>query len=456
MRRERARLARWGALAALIGAGLWPFQVRSEVATGMRDGRQDASVALSQVTPSPTPLPGATPVPSPAAGSPAVPAPPAGMAQAPPEQASLVERALLTPADLPPDWRVSDTFGLPGPSSSSGGRVDLLCGLFDAVGPPAALALDSSGVVLEAGNLGPWVMHEVAVFRERAAAEAIMAQVRGAMRPCEVSADTPNGIETYRQTLVTLEGLGEEAAGLKGEYKVGSVTLSIQMTFFRREDAISAVAYMGLGIGRPQFDAVLAETILRTADRRLVDALASRPAAVTPPAPTLVAPAMTAPSAGPGTVLATDNFDDPLRGHVATLVDDSQATAQYAGGEYAIQRTEFNSSTVTGIIRGSYSDAALAIDVRLIDGQGSGQAVGLYCRARDLIPLSRTKSLPLESGYRFLVATSGLYELHSVAGGRLSKQLARGPAPSPPCRTCHEPVGAQLRRQQHRGVDQRR
>ncbi len=72
-----------------------------------------------------------------------------------------------------------------------------------------------------------------------------------------------------------------------------------------------------------------------------------------------------------GAVLLADNFDDPATGRLPTGPDRG-----YVDGEYRLARL---SSDVVGVrVPGNYGDAAIAVDVRLVDPR-VGQLVSLTC-----------------------------------------------------------------------------
>lgn len=77
------------------------------------------------------------------------------------------------------------------------------------------------------------------------------------------------------------------------------------------------------------------------------------------------------PITGPGAILLSDNFDDPLSGRLRARGDE----AGYRDGEYFIRQSRLDSAPVERL-PGSYADASIAVDVRLVEGQ----AAHLLCR----------------------------------------------------------------------------
>lgn len=92
-----------------------------------------------------------------------------------------------------------------------------------------------------------------------------------------------------------------------------------------------------------------------------------------PPAPTPV------PTPGPGTVLLTDNFDDPTVGVLPRTVVRDDFFAQYVDREYQIRNAHPRGEIGAITVPGSYVDASIAVDVRVFGGPESSYAL-LGCR----------------------------------------------------------------------------
>jgi hypothetical protein len=94
-----------------------------------------------------------------------------------------------------------------------------------------------------------------------------------------------------------------------------------------------------------------------------------------------------------GSIILTDNFDDPDRGFVPTRFTESTYVGGYRDGEYVIQKVEAQGNATRFIsAAGSYTDVAIAVDARIV-GQTVDRSPSLACRLDSQIV----------SGYQFLV-----------------------------------------------------
>jgi hypothetical protein len=83
----------------------------------------------------------------------------------------------------------------------------------------------------------------------------------------------------------------------------------------------------------------------------------------------------------PGSILLSDNFDDPANGWLASSSPRPEYTLEYAGGEYVIKLVDLTYRAVaSSSVPGSYRDASLAVDARLI-GDTPQRFITLTCRA---------------------------------------------------------------------------
>jgi WD40 repeat protein len=80
-------------------------------------------------------------------------------------------------------------------------------------------------------------------------------------------------------------------------------------------------------------------------------------------------------------VLWRDDFDDPeLAALPSSGSDEPRLRRGYSSGEYFMQRLDPSIGAPTTILPGTYADAALSIDARVV-GDASGQLVSLACRS---------------------------------------------------------------------------
>jgi WD40 repeat protein len=80
-------------------------------------------------------------------------------------------------------------------------------------------------------------------------------------------------------------------------------------------------------------------------------------------------------------VLWSDNFDDPeLAALPSSTPDEPRFTRGYADGEYFIQRIDPSVGAPTTVLPGTYADASVSIDARVV-GDPNGQLVALACRS---------------------------------------------------------------------------
>ncbi|MFN8634672.1 MAG: hypothetical protein U0893_12515 [Chloroflexota bacterium] len=96
----------------------------------------------------------------------------------------------------------------------------------------------------------------------------------------------------------------------------------------------------------------------------------------------------TAPStrAAPGSVLASDNFDDPANAILLTTTPDpNRFTRSYDGGEYVMRFTSLdpNGDLSVSSLPFQYDDATLAIDGRIV-GNPTGHYLFLACRQAEV------------------------------------------------------------------------
>jgi hypothetical protein len=107
------------------------------------------------------------------------------------------------------------------------------------------------------------------------------------------------------------------------------------------------------------------------------------PAATPAPQPT-PAPTTQAGPPAPGTVLFSDNFDDPAAGRLTrTSADPARYERGYTEGEYVLAKTDpqWDGAPTVGL-PGRYDNAAFAVDARVL-GSPTGTAIRLYCRIQD-------------------------------------------------------------------------
>lgn len=130
------------------------------------------------------------------------------------------------------------------------------------------------------------------------------------------------------------------------------------------------------------------------------------PTAAPAPSPTTTAPSGT-PTPGPGAILLSDNFDDPAAGVLPrSSPDPDRYTRGYVDGEYRL----FSQSDAApfAVLPGSYDDASVAVDARMVGGAESG-AIALYCRLQAGATLG---------GYRLWVTpVDGEIRLYRIDGG---------------------------------------
>jgi len=132
--------------------------------------------------------------------------------------------------------------------------------------------------------------------------------------------------------------------------------------------------------------------------------LDGQPTTCPSPTPT---PAAT-PTPGVGGILLQDNFDDEARGLLPrSSTDPSKWQRGYVGGEYQLQKLDASSSSVPyASVPGTYGNASIAIDFRLIGDPGT-RGVVLSCRED-----------ASDSAYAFFVAPgAGAFSLIRVDGG---------------------------------------
>ncbi|MBV9326239.1 MAG: WD40 repeat domain-containing protein [Chloroflexi bacterium] len=80
-------------------------------------------------------------------------------------------------------------------------------------------------------------------------------------------------------------------------------------------------------------------------------------------------------------MLWSDNFDDPeLAALPSSTPDQPRFTRGYADGEYFIQRIDPSVGVPTTVLPGTYADASVAIDTRIV-GDPNGQVIALACRS---------------------------------------------------------------------------
>jgi len=109
------------------------------------------------------------------------------------------------------------------------------------------------------------------------------------------------------------------------------------------------------------------------------DQPAEMPAAT--PTPPALAPTAPAGPPAPGSVLLSDNFDDPSAGRLPpSSPEPSRYERGYAEGEYVLAKVDpqWNGGPFV-TLPGSYGNASLGVDLRIV-GNTAGTAVGLYCR----------------------------------------------------------------------------
>jgi len=103
-----------------------------------------------------------------------------------------------------------------------------------------------------------------------------------------------------------------------------------------------------------------------------------------PAAPTPTpGPRPTAGPVAPGTLLLSDNFDDPSAGRLpSSSSDPSHYERGYVDGEYVLSKVDpqFDGGAIVGL-PGAYSNVSLAFDARIV-GDSAGRSIALYCRVQ--------------------------------------------------------------------------
>ena len=136
-------------------------------------------------------------------------------------------------------------------------------------------------------------------------------------------------------------------------------------------------------------------------------------AAPPPPTPVPPPPAPTAtvqPPSGPGTVLLSDDFNDPTRAQLPLAPTGAERSQGYIGGEYEIINGDTQATSVEDVlVPGSYQDTSIAIDVRVYGGiprlrgahivcrgvgVGTGYVLALYPEEQRFALLRRQPSMP--------------------------------------------------------------
>jgi hypothetical protein len=94
----------------------------------------------------------------------------------------------------------------------------------------------------------------------------------------------------------------------------------------------------------------------------------------TPPA-SAGQPTSASPAARPGTILLSDDFDDPSRAVLPTTSSNPAFRLGYLGGEY-----EIAGHAGSVFLPDTYHDATLSVDARLV-GDATGRSISIACRA---------------------------------------------------------------------------
>jgi len=100
------------------------------------------------------------------------------------------------------------------------------------------------------------------------------------------------------------------------------------------------------------------------------------------PANTPVPAATATPLPGPGSVLLSDNFDDPTRAQLPLSSTSPQESQGYVDGEYEIINGQAGPGSVADVlVPGNYFDSSISVDARAIGGIQGRRAVQVFCRA---------------------------------------------------------------------------
>jgi hypothetical protein len=84
------------------------------------------------------------------------------------------------------------------------------------------------------------------------------------------------------------------------------------------------------------------------------------------------------PAAAPGTVLLSDNFDDPANGKLTA--------ANYVGGQYRLRVTTAGMTSLSNpssAVPGTYGDVSIAVDAQMPPNQPTPYAIHVACRVQE-------------------------------------------------------------------------